>query len=42
MFYTYVLKCDDGKFYVGSAIDLRKRIAQHKAEEVPATPIGCR
>jgi putative endonuclease len=37
MFYTYVLKCGDGKFYVGSAIDLRKRIAQHKAEKVPAT-----
>jgi predicted GIY-YIG superfamily endonuclease len=37
MFYTYVLRCADGDFYVGSAADLRKRIAQHQAGSVPAT-----
>ncbi len=31
MFYTYVLKCGDGHLYVGSAANLRKRIAQHRA-----------
>jgi len=37
MFYTYVLKCDDGELYVGSAVDLRKRLAQHRAGQVRAT-----
>ncbi len=37
MFYTYVLRCRDGKLYVGSALDLRKRIAQHRAGRVRAT-----
>jgi putative endonuclease len=37
MFYTYVLKCGDGKLYVGSALDLRKRLEQHRAGRVPAT-----
>jgi putative endonuclease len=37
MFYTYVLRCADGDFYIGSAADLRKRIAQHEAGRVPAT-----
>ena len=37
MFYTYVLRCGDGQLYVGSACDLRKRIAQHRAGKVPAT-----
>jgi predicted GIY-YIG superfamily endonuclease len=31
MFYTYVLRCRDGDLYVGSALDLRKRLAQHPA-----------
>jgi hypothetical protein len=31
MFYTYVLRCADGDFYIGSAADLRKWIAQHDA-----------
>jgi putative endonuclease len=37
MFYTYVLKCADGNLYIGSTIDLRKRVAQHSAGRVPAT-----
>ena len=37
MFYTYVLRCRDGDLYVGSAFDLRKRIAQHRAGRVRAT-----
>ena len=37
MFYTYVLRCGDGDLYIGSAVDLRKRIAQHRAGRVPAT-----
>jgi predicted GIY-YIG superfamily endonuclease len=27
--YTYVLECSDGKLYVGSTIDLRRRIEEH-------------
>ena len=37
MFYTYVLKCADGNWYVGSAVDLRKRINEHRQGRVPAT-----
>ncbi len=37
MFYTYVLRCDDGELYVGSAVDLGRRLAQHNAGRVPAT-----
>jgi predicted GIY-YIG superfamily endonuclease len=37
MFYTYVLRCCDGQLYVGSAVDLRKRLAQHRAVQVDAT-----
>jgi putative endonuclease len=37
MFYTYVLRCADGELYVGSANDLRMRIAQHEAGRVPST-----
>ena len=37
MFYTYVLRCDDGELYIGSAADLRKRLAQHSAGRVRAT-----
>jgi putative endonuclease len=35
--YTYVLSCADGKLYVGSTVDLKRRISQHEAGEVPAT-----
>jgi len=37
MFYTYVLRCRDGDLYVGSARDLRKRLAEHRAGRVRAT-----
>ena len=37
MFYTYVLKCRDGNLYVDSALDRRKRLAQHRAGRVRAT-----
>ena len=37
MFYTYVLRCGDGKLYVGSTTDLRNRISQHRAGNVRAT-----
>jgi putative endonuclease len=37
MFYTYVLRCRDGQLYVGSALNLRKRLAQHRAGRVRAT-----
>ena len=37
MFYTYVLRCCDGDLYVGSTLDLRKRLAQHRASQVRAT-----
>jgi putative endonuclease len=37
MHYTYVLRCNDGDLYVGSANDLRGRLVQHKAGRVPAT-----
>jgi putative endonuclease len=36
-FYTYVLLCVDGKLYIGSSTDLRRRLAQHEAGEVDAT-----
>jgi putative endonuclease len=37
MFYTYVLRCADGNLYIGSTVDLRKRVAEHQAGRVPAT-----
>ena len=37
MFYTYVLRCGDGNLYVGSTGNLRRRIAEHHAADVPAT-----
>jgi len=29
--HTYILKCGDGSFYVGSARNLDERVAQHQA-----------
>lgn len=37
MSYTYGLRCGDGLLYVCSAINLRKRIADHRAGRVPVT-----
>ena len=35
--YTYVLRCSDGKLYVGSTTDLKRRIKEHEGGLVPAT-----
>ncbi|OGL46252.1 MAG: hypothetical protein A2W05_10100 [Candidatus Schekmanbacteria bacterium RBG_16_38_10] len=29
MAWVYILKCSDGSYYTGSAIDLEKRLAEH-------------
>jgi predicted GIY-YIG superfamily endonuclease len=29
MAWVYILKCSDGSYYTGSAVDLEKRIAEH-------------
>jgi putative endonuclease len=29
--YTYILRCSDGTYYTGSAVDLERRLAQHQA-----------
>ena len=31
MGYVYILRCSDGTLYVGSTIDLDRRLAQHQA-----------
>jgi len=31
--YTYMLRCADGSFYVGSTVDLGLRVHQHQAGE---------
>lgn len=31
--YTYVLKCSDSGWYIGSTSDLHRRMSQHKAGE---------
>ena len=33
MAWTYILECADGTFYVGSTIDLERRLWQHNAGE---------
>ena len=38
MFYTYVLKSKkDGKLYIGSTNDLKRRLTQHNSGEVKST-----
>jgi putative endonuclease len=37
MFYTYVLRCADGEFYIGSTINLRHRVKEHHDSGVSAT-----
>jgi predicted GIY-YIG superfamily endonuclease len=37
MYYTYVLQCADGNFYVGSTVDLRRRVLEHQAGRAAAT-----
>ena len=36
-FYTYVLKCSDGKLYIGSSSDLKRRISEHLLGGVHST-----
>jgi putative endonuclease len=31
MAWVYILKCSDGPYYTGSAVELEKRIAEHMA-----------
>jgi putative endonuclease len=31
--YAYILHCADGSYYVGSTIDLERRVAEHQAGE---------
>ena len=33
MAWMYILQCADGSYYVGSSVDLEKRLAQHKVGE---------
>ncbi|BDV30555.1 GIY-YIG nuclease family protein [Microbacterium terricola] len=33
MAHVYILECADGTFYVGSTLDLHRRVAQHAAGE---------
>lgn len=37
MYYVYILKCKDGKTYVGCTDNLEDRIKRHKSGWVPAT-----
>ena len=38
MLYVYVLRSNvDGKFYVGQTDDLKKRVSEHNAGQVPST-----
>jgi putative endonuclease len=37
MFYTYLLRCDDGNLSIGSTGNLRRRIVEHQAAPVTAT-----
>jgi tRNA/rRNA methyltransferase len=34
-FYTYMLRCSDGKYYVGHTDDLDSRVAQHQSGAIP-------
>ena len=34
-FWTYILRCADGKYYTGHTDDLERRVAQHRSGEVP-------
>ena len=35
VYYTYILKCSDGSYYVGSTNDLPQRLARHNAGRGP-------
>lgn len=36
-FYVYILKLDDGAFYVGQTRELRERLLQHRDGKTPST-----
>ncbi|PYL28163.1 MAG: hypothetical protein DMF39_09420 [Verrucomicrobia bacterium] len=42
MFYTYVLRCNDGDLYAGSAVDLRKRLTQPRRAKSQQRHTACR
>jgi putative endonuclease len=35
MAWTYIIECADGSYYVGSTIDLERRLSQHNRGEGP-------
>lgn len=35
--YVYILKCIDGRFYIGCTDDLKDRVNRHQKGQVPAT-----
>ncbi|MFA5990728.1 MAG: GIY-YIG nuclease family protein [Candidatus Doudnabacteria bacterium] len=37
MYYVYLLKNENGQFYIGYSNDLKRRLAEHKAEKVKTT-----
>ncbi len=39
MFYTYVLLCADGRYYVGSTSDIDNRLQEHSAGGVRTTRV---
>jgi len=34
-FFAYMLRCNDGSYYVGHTDDLERRIAEHQSGEIP-------
>jgi putative endonuclease len=36
MFYVYMVKCNDGTFYVGSTTDIERRLHQHNTSKAGA------
>jgi len=37
MYYCYILKCNDGKYYVGATKDLKKRLREHREGKIFST-----
>ncbi|MEA1929657.1 MAG: GIY-YIG nuclease family protein [Patescibacteria group bacterium] len=37
MAYVYILRCDGNRYYVGSAVDLQKRLKHHDRGLTPST-----
>ena len=37
MYYVYMLRCNDKRFYIGCADDLKGRLERHKKGHIPAT-----